>query len=110
MSKILKLTAFKRIENFMNPIYIFATKFITMYKHLSLQERKKTKQNKTKQSRSARRANGLKMLIFRKKEKDPKRSIIYTTPEIPDQKSFESHLLHPQQGYHSVLDKRKIVF
>ena len=47
MSKILKLTAFKRIENFMNPIYIFATKFITMYKHLSLQERKKkTKQNR----------------------------------------------------------------
>ena len=61
MSKILKLTAFKRIENFMNPIYIFATKFITMYKHLSLQERKK--KNKTKQSRSARRANGLKMLM-----------------------------------------------
>lgn len=60
MSKILKLTAFKRIENFMNPIYIFATKFITKYKHLSLQERKKKKK---KQSRNARRANGLKMLM-----------------------------------------------
>lgn len=46
MSKILKLTAFKRIENFMNPIYIFATKFITKYKHLSLQERKKKKKNR----------------------------------------------------------------
>lgn len=45
MSKILKLTAFKRIENLMNPIYIFATKFITMYKHLSYRKGK-TKKNR----------------------------------------------------------------
>lgn len=61
MSKILKLTAFKRIENLMNPIYIFATKFITMYKHLSYRKGKTNKQKK--QSRNARRANGLKMLM-----------------------------------------------
>ena len=43
MSKILKLTAFKRLEKLMNWIYLFATKFITIYKHLSLQERKNKK-------------------------------------------------------------------
>ena len=47
MSKILKLTAFKRIENLMNPIYIFATKFITMYKHLSYRKGK-TKKNRVR--------------------------------------------------------------
>lgn len=41
MNRILKLTAFKRIEKPMNFIYIFATKFISIHKHLPLQEKKK---------------------------------------------------------------------
>lgn len=52
------------------------------------------KKQKKQQSRNVRRANGLKILMSQKERKRSKRSIIYITPEIPDQKNFESHFLH----------------
>lgn len=68
MCKILKLTAFKRLEKLMNSIYTFATKFITIFKHLSLQKR-----NKKEQGRNVRRANGLKILTSQKERKRSKK-------------------------------------
>lgn len=43
MNKILKLTAFERIERPMNFIHIFATKLIFIHKHLPHRKKKQSR-------------------------------------------------------------------